>query len=135
MLAAMQSTDTNVCGTTSSEQNVQRCASVTHLDPESDEAYVECVQLHGRLQNLEVRGFSRHQVLTRGWLCVRLGSWCFRHRHLKVLALFIGHSVLLSTDKSVAVMEHNSPAFLSNYRHTLKYQFLTMLKYAFFLYV
>ncbi|KAK2519085.1 hypothetical protein Q9233_012138 [Columba guinea] len=49
----MQSTDTNVCGTTSSEQNVQRCASVTRLDPESDEADVECVQLHGRLQNLE----------------------------------------------------------------------------------
>lgn len=50
----------------------------------------------------------------------------------ETVALFIGHSVLLSVDKNVAVMEHNSPAFLSNYRHTLKYQFLAMLKYAFF---
>lgn len=52
-----------------------------------------------------------------------------------MLALFIGHSVLLSIGKNVAVMEHNSPSFLSNYRRTLKYEFLTILKYAFFFYV
>jgi len=52
-----------------------------------------------------------------------------------MLALFVGLSALLSIGKNVAVMEHNSPSFLSNHKHTLKYQFLTMLKYAFFLYV